>query len=286
MDKKTGILFIIITLTSLFVGYSYSELSNDKEYVYQEDKNILANQKIAVLGENEDMYHFLSRFNPIPKKKIHNDISWYKSVDYEYPAINIPGVNIIKDRINKEIGDLICNNDIDKIAKDDLVKIKDSPNGNLDCSLSIEYSVTSNGHLVTHILDENFYDGGPRTFYSIKTFTFDRNGNEYKISDLIKDERKDNYKTDLIKILKESFLNQYNPEQYFNFNKQIFFDLITSEIVDKIPFQVETDKILFIFTEAEGLSHSTGMVLISVPTKELKGILQERFFRSYLYDQQ
>jgi len=100
MDKKTALFILIAVLGSLVIGYSYSQISSLQHVALQYSKLVINSEVKPIAYNGEDLYHFISQENSVPKKRINKEVSWYKSISADYPIGNAPGIKIVQETIN------------------------------------------------------------------------------------------------------------------------------------------------------------------------------------------
>ena len=116
--------------------------------------------------------------------------------------------------------------------------------------------------------------GGVHGIYTADTFTYDTNGNQLTLADLVIN--KETYKKDFSSLLKTGF------KKYQDENKDTNFDSVLDEItvegaIDTVPYMATNDGLVFLFSEINGLPFGAGEVEIKILFSELSGLIKPEF---------
>lgn len=209
-------------------------------------------------------------------EKISESPFWYKNLDLDYPTGNLPGIELAQHFIENQKDSFDCMNDSEKISEEE-ARLEPGLISTLSCDLSISYSYVESPKLITHVFDIYYFMGGAHGIFHKETIVVDKNGNKKKFSDFVKQPYKETYSSKIVPILKNSLISELEKNNLDLMDFQIDY-IFEENSIDDLPFLVENEKIIFLFSEFQGLSHAVGPVVIKVQINDLADILNINLF--------
>ena len=258
--------WVLLFITILASGFTLSFLRNISS------QNFLIEQFSSPLKKN---IYKTSAYN-LKIEKISESPFWYKNLDLDYPTGNLPGIELAQHFVENQKDSFDCMNDSEKISEEE-AQLEPGLVSTLSCDLSVSYSYVESSKLITHVFDIYYFMGGAHGIFHHETIVVDKNGNKKKFSDFVKQDYKETYSNKIAQILKNRLISELEKNNLDLMDFQIDY-IFEENSIDELPFLVENEKIIFLFSEFQGLSRAVGPVVVEVPINDLADILNINFF--------